>query len=172
SYFSSNSLAHLFSSCGFEIYKFAETYEGQFLCLEALPIAGSAPSQHDHRNDIAKMADEALAFAERYHDKVERWRHKLEKIKAAGQRAVVWGGGSKGVTFLNTLQIQNQIEYVVDINPHKHGKYVAGTGQMIVPPEHLIKYRPDIIVVMNPIYVEEIARHVKQMNLSTELMTV
>ncbi len=172
SYFSSGSLARLFSSCGFEIYKFEEAFEGQFLCLEALPIAGSAPSQHDHRNGIAKMAHEALAIAEHYHDKVEGWRHKLEKMKAAGQRAVVWGGGSKGVTFLNTLQIQNQIEYVVDINPHKHGKYIAGSGQMIMPPEHLIKYRPDIIIVMNPIYLEEIGRHVKQMNLSTELMTV
>jgi hypothetical protein len=93
-------------------------------------------------------------------------------MKAAGQQAVVWGGGSKGVTFLNTLQIQYQIEYVVDVNPHKHGKYVAGTGQMIVAPEHLIKYRPDIIIVMNPIYLEEIARYVKQMNLSTELMPI
>jgi hypothetical protein len=172
SYFSGNSLARLFSSCGFEIYKFAEAFDGQFLCLEALPVAAPAASQYNDRNAIAKMANDALAFAERYHRRVESWRHKLENMQAVGQRAVVWGGGSKGVTFLNTLQIQSQIEYVVDVNPHKHGKYVAGTGQMIVPPERLIKYRPDVIVVMNPIYLEEIARRVKQMNLSTELLPV
>ncbi len=172
SYFSSGSLARLFSSCGFEIYKFTKTFEDQFLCLETLPIAESAPSQYDHRNDQAKMADEALTFAERYHNKVARWRLELEKMQASGQRAVVWGGGSKGITFLNTLQIQNQIEYVIDLNPYKHGKHVAGTGQMIVPPEHLIEYRPDIIIVMNPIYLEEISRHVEQMNLSAELVPV
>jgi len=76
----------------------------------------------------------------------------LEQIKGKGQRAVVWGAGSKGVTFLNVLNIQDQIEYVVDINLRKQGMYIAGTGQQIVPPEFLRNYQPDVVIVMNLIY--------------------
>jgi SAM-dependent methyltransferase len=172
SYFSVGSLTRLFASCGFKVYKCEEAYKGQFLSIEAAPIADSAHSKNGHWDGMERMACEAAAFAEHYNNKVEGWRRELEKIKTAGQRAVVWGGGSKGVTFLNTLQKQNHIEYVVDINPRKHGKYVAGTGQKIVPPEHLMEYRPDIAFAMNPIYLEEIRQLLKTMNLATKLVPV
>lgn len=172
SYFSIGSLSRLFVSCGFKIYKCEETYKGQFLSIEARPIAESANSKNGHWNGMERMAHEVASFAGHYQNKVESWRRELEKIEATGLRAVLWGGGSKGVTFLNTLQIQNQIECVVDINPRKHGKYVAGTGQMIVPPQRLVEYRPDIILVMNPIYLEEIRQQVKSMNLSAELRSL
>jgi hypothetical protein len=45
---------------------------------------------------------------------------------------------------------------VVDINPRKHGMYVPGSGQQIVPPEFLKEYRPDAVIVMNSIYRNEI----------------
>ena len=45
---------------------------------------------------------------------------------------------------------------MVDINPHKHGKYLAGSGHQIVGPDALVEIKPDVVVVMNPIYVEEI----------------
>jgi hypothetical protein len=83
---------------------------------------------------------------------------------------VVWGGGSKGVTFLNMLKAQHQIEYVVDLNPRKQGKYVAGTGQKIVPPEFLWEYRPDIVIVMNPIYENEIRQMLNELAIEPILM--
>ena len=68
----------------------------------------------------------------------------------------MWGAGSKGVTFLNMIDSRYQIEYVIDINPRKHGKYIPGTGQKIVSPEFLREYIPDIVIVMNLIYENEI----------------
>jgi SAM-dependent methyltransferase len=178
SYFSSNSLAYLFSACGFDVRNCTEAFAGQYLCIEAAPAnvaqTASLVTQLSsiYKQDLERMTSDVTAFAEIYRNKVQTWRRSLEKLELAGQKTVVWGAGSKGVTFLNTLQIQDQIACVVDINPRKHGKYIAGSGQEIVPPEFLADYKPDVVVVMNPIYVKEIEAQVKSMNLSAELMSV
>ena len=79
--------------------------------------------------------------------------------KTSGKKAVVWGSGSKGVAFLTALNLHTpdcEIEYVVDINPFREGKYMAGTGQEIVSPAFLKRYKPDLAIAMNPIYQPEI----------------
>jgi hypothetical protein len=85
---------------------------------------------------------------------------------------VIWGGGSKGVTFLNVLGADSAIEYVVDLNPHKQGKYVAGTGQRVVAPEFLRELRPTDVLVMNPVYESEIADSVRALGLTARLHCV
>ncbi|MEO1671695.1 MAG: hypothetical protein AAFR77_13070, partial [Cyanobacteria bacterium J06631_2] len=80
------------------------------------------------------------------------------------------GAGSKGVTFLNILQEQQQIRYVVDINPHKEKKYIPGTGQEIIAPNFLIDYQPEIVIVMNPIYENEIRQMLNKMRLTPQLL--
>jgi hypothetical protein len=49
------------------------------------------------------------AFAASYNAKLSEWRTKLAELRQAGRRAVVWGAGSKGVTFLNAVQAGEQI---------------------------------------------------------------
>ena len=89
------------------------------------------------------------------------------------KKVVLWGAGSKGVAFLSMLNVHNEIEYAVDINPYKKGTYMAGTGHQIVGPEILKGYRPDIVIVMNPIYSREIRETLRGMGLDkTELLTV
>ncbi len=170
SYFSANSLSHLFTSLGFDVRNLTETYKGQFLCVEALPRTGLANSSADHQNNLNRVTDFAPAFVGKYQSTVESWRRSLKQMTQARQRVVVWGSGSKGVTFLNTLQIQEQIAYVVDINPRKHGMYTAGTGQQIVPPEFLRNYQPDVIIIMNSIYQQEIQQIVEKLDLAPKFM--
>jgi hypothetical protein len=83
---------------------------------------------------------------------------------------VVWGGGSKGVMFLNTLRPERGVEYMVDINPRKRGMYVAGTGQQIVSPEFLRAYRPDTVIIMNAIYGEEIRGQLDRLEVKAEIL--
>ncbi|MFX0139137.1 MAG: hypothetical protein ACFFDN_36180 [Candidatus Hodarchaeota archaeon] len=116
------------------------------------------------------MVSDVAAFADKYLHKVEAWQCNLERMAHAGQRAVVWGGGSKGVAFLNTLKTQDQIEYVVDINPRKQERYVAGTGQQIVPPEFLSSYRPDVVIIINSIYQDEIQKIMERLGLSNNVV--
>jgi SAM-dependent methyltransferase len=171
SYFTGSSLAHLFAVCGFKVCELRETYEGQFLSIEALPMEDSMSTQLACSGDPKDLLHDVDVFAERYQHKKTTWLRYLEQIKAAGQRSVVWGAGSKGVTFLNILGIRDQIEYVVDINSRKQGRYVSGTGQRIVPPEFLRDYQPDVVLVMNPLYRQEIQKMIQSIGVNVDIMT-
>jgi len=48
--------------------------------------------------------------------------------------------------------------------------YIAGTGQKIIPPEFLLKYKPDVVIVMNPIYKQEIQRQVEDLKVACEFI--
>ena len=83
---------------------------------------------------------------------------------------VAWGAGSKGNTFANLVARADVVPYVVDLNPRKHGMFVAGTGARIVPPEFLVQYRPDVVVVLNPVYEREIRQRLAGLGLSPSVL--
>lgn len=167
SYFTPVSLSRAFSSSGFQVRQLNTTFEGQFLCIHALP-SNNVPPNLDCRQtrEVNRISECIKSFAAEYENIVGTWRRMIEQTEDEGQVAVVWGAGAKGVTFLNTFR-NSHIEYAVDINPKKQGKYVAGTGQQIVSPDFLRHYRPDVIIVVNPIYAREIQRLVKKLGFST-----
>ena len=70
------------------------------------------------------------------------------------------------------LNIQEEIEYAVDINPYKRGTFMAGTGQEIVGPEFLRVYKPDVVIAMNPIYRNEIQQDLNKLGVTAELVTL
>ena len=169
SFFSKSSLSCLFNSCGFSISNLTESYRGQFLCIEAVP--DKLPSTPNTECAVSmKMKSDVRKFTGIFWAAIDEWKEKLKEIEHSGQKAVLWGAGSKGVTFLNMIGGRHQIEYVIDINPRKHGKYIPGTGQKIVPPEFLREYIPDIVIVTNPIYETEIRQTIDDLGLSTRLM--
>ncbi len=170
SYFTPVSLSFTFSTSGFHVCDVTTEFEDQFLCIHARPSPQNIPeSNYKYPSKVNQIPSYITSFATNYQNKVEMHRCKLENIKSKGQRAVVWGAGSKGVTFLNALK-NSQIEYVVDVNPHKQGMYIPGTGQRIVPPEFLQEYRPNFIIVMNPIYKGEIQEVAKNLDLTTKFV--
>jgi len=73
----------------------------------------------------------------------------------------VWGAAAKGATFLHLLH-RAGIDFagVCDINPAKHGRYLAGSGYRVSPPAELLRTLPDgaEISVMNANYFDEIVR--------------
>jgi hypothetical protein len=90
-----------------------------------------------------------------------------------GRRAAVWGAGTKGVTFLNMLgEAAQVVELVVDQNPRKHGKHIAGVGTPIAPASALVNTSVDMVIVMNPVYLPEIKAQVRGMWLSATVVTV
>jgi 2-polyprenyl-3-methyl-5-hydroxy-6-metoxy-1,4-benzoquinol methylase len=169
-YFTPISLSRAFLSSEFSVCKLTEEFEGQFLGIHAKPNdSGARYPNSEQIDEVNKVANDIASFTANFQRKVGIFRHKLEQIKRRGQRAIVWGTGSKGVTFLNTFK-NSQVEYAVDINPRKQGMYVAGTGQQIVPPKFLRDYQPDIIIVMNPVYMREIQQLTKKLRLATKFM--
>jgi len=103
---------------------------------------------------------------------VDRWKKKIQRIRQNGQRGVIWGSSSKCVAFLNTIGIKDEIEFIVDINTYRQGKYLPGSGKLIVAPSFLKDYRPDVVIAMNPIYLDEIRADLNKLELSPELTAV
>jgi SAM-dependent methyltransferase len=170
SYFTTGSLRYLFEACGFEIRDIYETYDGQYLCIEALPGQQSGADQRIRGSDLSSVSHAVAMFTENYRHRIALWQRRLAHIEQAGRRAVVWGAGAKGLSFMNMLQCQEHIQYVVDINPRKQGMYLAGGGQQIVAPAFLRAYRPDMVIVMNPIYMQEIGQIVQSLGVNSELI--
>jgi hypothetical protein len=172
SYFTPQSLTRLFAASGFCVKRTYEVYEGQFICTEA-----SAKKEESSDDCLLIHVDDALRnhiddFAQSFHRKIKEWRHRLKEMFMTEKRIVVWGAGSKGATFLNLNSAADQIRYVVDINPRKQGMYVSGTGQEIVSPEFLKDYDPDLVLIMNPIYNEEIRGVMRLLDISCHIQCV
>lgn len=170
SYFSSNSLSQVFSQSGFNVLKTTEAFEGQFLSIEALPrnVDRPAPNAPSARS-LEVLIQQAAVFSRQSREKLANWQEKLHKTRSSGKRAVVWGAGSKGISFLNMLPVKEEIDHVIDINPRKHGKFITGAGQQIVPPEALKSIQPDTIIIMNPVYRSEIQNTLKQLEIEAEI---
>lgn len=172
SYFTLGSLARLFRSCGFEILDLYTGFEDQYLMIEARPGDPAAGRRFAAEDDLQRTVQAVESFGERVRQRFSELRGSLERIGSGAERAVVWGSGSKAVSYLTTLGIGSEIEWIVDINPHKHGKFLAGSGHEIVSPEFLKSYQPDVVIVMNPIYVDEIRAELSRMGLEPRIEAV
>lgn len=172
SYFSPGSLTSLFRKCGFEVRDLWKGYDAQYIMIEARPGNNKLTQTLTHENDFEQLKRSVEYFSNNYQQKLNRWKAELTRIRKDGLRAVLWGAGSKAVTFLTTLKIQEVIPYAVDINPHKHETYMAGTGHKIVSPEFLREYRPDVVILMNSIYYEEVRQDLNRMGLTPDIVTV
>jgi len=167
-YYTARSLAGLFVRAGFEPIEVYEQYDGQFLAIEARPGVGVAANV----SDFGAAGDLFRGFGDACRKKLGFWRHKLGELSGARKSVVLWGAGSKGVSFLNTLNVSSSlIEFAVDLNPRKHGRFIAGTGQRIVAPDFLKSYRPETIVIMNPVYRSEIQNDLRGLELTCEILT-
>jgi hypothetical protein len=166
SYFTADSLKAAFMRAGFDVISQSSAFHGQFLCIESKPSSGPSQVNLVTGNVLKDVKHSVSCFKNEFEKRVRTWQQELEKLKAKGRTAVVWGAGSKGAMFLNTFNHLDWIQHVVDINPRKQGKFLAGTGQQIVAPEFLKDLRPHSIIVMNPVYLEEIKRMVKEIGLN------
>ncbi len=170
SYFTAGSLARLFRATGFEVTELYRAYDDQYLMLEGRPAAGPTVARLPLEDDLEETRALVARFRRGIADRLRRLRRELEDWRRQGLRVAVWGSGSKAVSYLTTLGLGEEIAAVVDINPHKWGKFLAGTGHEIVAPERLREIRPEVVVIMNPIYTGEIRADLEALGLTPELV--
>jgi SAM-dependent methyltransferase len=169
SYFSPGSIARLFRANHFDILNISVEFAGQYILIEAKPVSHQTIIRLDLENDIDRLEELVLLFVSEYPAVVRYWEQILERINEENRRVVIWGSGSKGVSFLNSVRNSGHVKYVVDINPFRQGTFMAGTGHEIVSPEFLKAYQPETVIVMNPVYLNEIKGDLKQMGLDPEI---
>lgn len=172
SYFSPGTHARLFRAQGFDVTELELVYDGQYIVQFAKPsrspTRGRLPLEHDLEH-LVRCAD---AFPERARVQRERWLGRIADARAAGRRIVLWGGGSKAVSFLTTLGLGEEIDAAVDINPYKQGRFTPGTGHPVIAPRALVDNPPDLVIVMNPIYRDEVKAALSGLGLFPVVVTV
>ncbi len=158
SYFSFTTLVRLFAEHGLEVFD-----------VEELPSHGGSLRVYvKQRGEAAHPVSVRVhALMEREaaggYDRVEgyddfasrvmeaKWAllELLIRLRKEGRIVVGYGAPGKGNTLLNYCGIRTDlIEYTVDRNPHKQGKYLPGTHIPIYAPTRIAETRPDYVLIL------------------------
>lgn len=172
SYFTPRALHTLLLRAGADA-KVEETYGDQFLSAEARSIGSAgAPSPSPSPSPSPDEDGLRAAFGAARESTVSAWNLTLAGWAKAGKRAAIWGAGSKGATFLNTVENSKVIACAIDVNDRKKGRFVAGTGHPIVGPDSLQREALDAIIVMNPRYLPEITTMAREAGSDAEVQSI
>ena len=171
SYFTAGSLARAFARNGFDVLDLRLVFGDQYLIIEAKPASGAGNGAIALADDLALTMHAVERFKREGLDRIDEWRRALVALEAAGMRIALWGSGSKAVGFLTTIGNMSPVHCVVDINPARANRYMPGCPMPIVAPADLPTFRPDIVIVMNANYRDEIAADLASMNLDPQLCT-
>ncbi|MBY8978073.1 methyltransferase domain-containing protein [Rhodobacteraceae bacterium NNCM2] len=166
-YWSPPSLETLFRRTGFTPITISAGYDGQFLMIEARPSTPE-PDFLAASEEVAEIAKASASFASSAEAVLGEWRGRLEDLARDGRNAVIWGAGSKGITFANAVGVDGCLAAMVDINQRKHGRYVPGVALPVTGPDGLAAINPDLVLIANELYADEISQSVRDRGLAPE----
>ena len=171
SYFTPGSLARLFRAQGFEVLRLGTEYQGQYLAIEAELADAPTKARLAEEADLDQVRALVESFRRRCEQKIADWCGVLRDAAILG-RVVLWGSGSKAAAFLNAVDVDGLIEAVVDINPHKQGCFMPGSGLPIVGPQALPEIAAGTVIIMNPVYRNEISDKFKNLGVAPRILSL
>jgi SAM-dependent methyltransferase len=103
------------------------------------------------RERAAELED--LATYTVFADRVRREKREIVRFfieqKEAGVSIAGYGAPAKGNTLLNYCGIgRDFIDYTVDLNPHKQGRFLPGTRIPILDPDEIRRTQPDLVFIL------------------------
>ena len=115
---------------------------------------------------LAAEREQGLDTAEPYlalGERVRRLQHDLKElltqVTSSGGRLAAYGAAAKGATLLNATGLDaSLIDFVVDRNPHKQGRWLPGATIPVLDPAALLERQPDYVLVLAWNYVDEVRR--------------
>jgi len=158
SYFAGLTAEKIFAAHGMRIFDVEElwTHGGSlriYACHDSDETHPSLPAV----SELASREREAgLHRIETYADIADRVRATKRKLlsflieaKSRGKSLAGYGAPGKGNTLLNYCGIRTDfLDYTVDRNPYKQGKYLPGTHIPIFPPEKIAETKPDYELIL------------------------
>ncbi|MCB0666241.1 MAG: methyltransferase domain-containing protein [Saprospiraceae bacterium] len=169
-WFTTSSLKKMMEACHFEVLEVFTCWNDEFIGLIAKPKPGKeVKTLKTIPNGIHKLVSN---FSMGFDDLKKSEENLLSSKEFEDLKIVAWGAGARAVTYFNVLNTNSKIEYIVDINVNRQGKYLPGSGTKIVEPDFLLEYKPDIVIITNPTYTDEITKHIRSMGLKSRIMTL
>lgn len=157
SYFSLLSARRIFAAHGLSIFDVEEppTHGGSLRIfvkhsaeVEQHEPAVSRIEELERAQGLDRMATYA-SFSDRARAVKRSLLSFLIGAKEAGQTVAAYGAPAKGNTLLNYCGVRTDfIDYTVDRSPHKQGLFLPGTHIPIHTPDHLLRTRPDFVVIL------------------------
>lgn len=158
SYLSFTTVSEIFESQGLSVFDVEEigTHGGSLRVFAQRSETGSHPTTDRvsaMRELEATAGMRSRSFYEGFERDAESAKAEFLKIlvnaKLDGLKVAAYGAAAKGNTFLNYAGIKSDlIEFVVDRNPAKQGKWMPGSRIPIVDEARLVSEKPSIIVIL------------------------
>jgi SAM-dependent methyltransferase len=153
-YFSVTALDHLFHQNGLYLNDVEQlSIHGGSLRLYVARFENIQESVREILKQERLQAVDKYQYYEDFSDKVQNIRRQMRNIllakKAEGKTIAAYGAAAKGAIMLNYIGIGTDvIDYVVDRNIHKQGKYMPGMHIPVCDPSRLEKQSPDYVVLL------------------------
>ncbi len=158
SYFSFTVVAMIFASHGLTVFDVEElSTHGGSLRIYARHDHNSAAAVRESVTDLLAREEQAGVTSLEYYSTfgarvAETKRNLLSfliEAKRAGKAISGYGAPGKGNTLLNYCGVRGDfIDYTVDRNPLKQGRFLPGTHIPIFQPEKIRQTRPDFVLIM------------------------
>jgi hypothetical protein len=158
SYFSFLTVSRVFAAHGLRLFD-----------VEELPTHGGSLRVYGAHDEDASKPDTARALQmrereraggyeqletyTRYGARVEADKRRILEfligLKNDGRRVVGYGAPAKGNTLLNYCGVRRDfLDYTVDLNPHKQGRFLPGSHIPIRSPQAIREDRPDVVMIL------------------------